>query len=125
MSCAWRSGCDGHGTESAEWIWPAGSRRSAGTCRDWSRVLRGSAGGPPAPWPSSLRPSGQFRPEAGHPHRGTGRGDPISAFTALQALRDIAKVQPGQTVLVTGASGGVGTFAVQIAKAFGAAVTGV
>ncbi len=50
---------------------------------------------------------------------------PMSAFTALQALRDIAKVQPGQTVLITGASGGVGTFAVQIAKAFGAAVTGV
>jgi NADPH:quinone reductase-like Zn-dependent oxidoreductase len=50
---------------------------------------------------------------------------PVSAFTALQALRDIAKVQPGQTVLITGASGGVGTFAVQIAKALGAEVTGV
>src|ERR1043166_7160496 len=50
---------------------------------------------------------------------------PISALTALQALRDIAKVQPGQTVLVTGAPGGVGTFAVQIAKAFGTEVTGV
>ena len=50
---------------------------------------------------------------------------PVSAFTALQALREIARVQPGQTVLVTGASGGVGTFAVQIAKAFGAEVTGV
>jgi NADPH:quinone reductase-like Zn-dependent oxidoreductase len=50
---------------------------------------------------------------------------PISAGTALQAVRDKADVQPGQTVLVIGASGGVGTFAVQIAKAFGAEVTGV
>src|SRR5262245_25724280 len=50
---------------------------------------------------------------------------PTSGITALQALRDIAHVQPGQTVLVMGASGGVGTFAVQIAKALGAEVTGV
>ena len=50
---------------------------------------------------------------------------PVSACTALQALRDAGNLQPGQHALIIGAAGGVGTFAVQIAKAIGATVTGV
>ena len=68
---------------------------------------------------------GQARPQAGHLSFAQAAVVPISGGTALQALVDAGACRPGQSVLVIGASGGVGTYAVQLAKAFGAEVTGV
>src|SRR5215469_3042382 len=65
----------------------------------------------------ALKPTGLTFPQAASLN--------IAGITALQGVRDKGKVQPGQKVLINGASGGVGTFAVQIAKSYGADVTGV
>jgi NADPH:quinone reductase-like Zn-dependent oxidoreductase len=82
-----------------------------GTCRGSFAQYTATKAGQLAPKPASLT----FEQAAAMPG---------SATTALQALRDKAKLRPGQHVLIIGASGGVGTFAVQLAKAFGAEVTG-
>lgn len=66
-----------------------------------------------------------FVPKPGNATFAQAAATPVAAFTALQGLRDKARLQPGQKVLINGASGGVGTFAVQIARSFGADVTGV
>jgi NADPH:quinone reductase-like Zn-dependent oxidoreductase len=70
-------------------------------------------------------PAGQVAPKPAGLTFEQAAAVPLAGCTALQALRDVARVQPGQRLLVNGASGGVGTFAVQIGKALGAHVTGV
>jgi NADPH:quinone reductase-like Zn-dependent oxidoreductase len=67
----------------------------------------------------------RFAPKPGNLTFEQAAASPISGMTALVAVRDRGRVQPGQRVLVVGAGGGVGSFAVQLAKAFGANVTGV
>jgi len=73
----------------------------------------------------SRAPEDQFVPKPANLTFEQAAAIPIAATTALQGLRDLGKLRAGQTILVIGASGGVGTFAVQIAKALGAEVTGV
>lgn len=70
-------------------------------------------------------PAGQLLPKPANLTLEEAAAVPIASFTALQGVRDKGAVQPGQKVLVTGASGGVGSYAVQIAKWLGAEVTGV
>ncbi len=70
-------------------------------------------------------PAAQLAPKPAGLRFDQAAGAVMSGVTALQALRDVAGVRPGQRVLINGASGGIGTFAVQIARALGAEVTGV
>jgi NADPH:quinone reductase-like Zn-dependent oxidoreductase len=81
---------------------------STGTCAEYARAAERNL---------ALKPAGLTFEEAA--------AIPTSALAALHGLRDVGKVQPGQKVLINGASGGVGSFAVQLAKSFGADVTGV
>jgi NADPH:quinone reductase-like Zn-dependent oxidoreductase len=73
----------------------------------------------------AVAPEGQLAPKPANLSFEQAAVVPVSGFAALQGLRDVGEVQPGQQVLVIGAAGGVGSFAVQLAKAFGAEVTGV
>ncbi|NCC93826.1 MAG: MBL fold metallo-hydrolase [Opitutae bacterium] len=70
-------------------------------------------------------PADKFAPLPANLTFGQAAAVPTAALTALQGLRDAGQLQPGQRVLINGAAGGVGTFAVQIARALGAEVTGV
>lgn len=72
-----------------------------------------------------VAPADKFAPKPANLTFGQAAAVPTAGITALQGLRDAGKVQPGQQVLINGASGGVGSFAVQIARAMGAEVTGV
>jgi NADPH:quinone reductase-like Zn-dependent oxidoreductase len=85
--------------------------------------VRGFAGGGFAQYASAREDKLALKPA--NLSFGEAAAVPVAALTALQGLRDKGRIQPGQKVLIDGASGGVGTFAIQIAKSFGAEVTAV
>ena len=108
------------------WISPAPSRRSAPTSRASKPVTTSWARAKRAPSPRSRsRPQDKLVPKPAKLTFEQAAAMPVSGCTAFQAVSDVAKVRAGQKVLVIGASGGVGSLAVQIAKALGAEVTGV
>jgi NADPH:quinone reductase-like Zn-dependent oxidoreductase len=98
---------------------------SAPTCTAYGQAMRSSVSlGAPSPnTPPPTPPS--WYPRRRHLSFQQAAPMPMAAVTALHAIRDLGRVHPGQRVLVNGAAGGVGTFAVQIAAALGAEVTGV
>ena len=124
-SCAWPPGCAGRRTASRERTSPERSRRSARTSRASAPgdEVFGWCTGAFAEYACAT--ADHFVPKPANLTFEQAAAVGVSATTALQLLRDQGKIQPGQKVLINGASGGVGTFAVQIAKAFGAEVTGV
>ena len=105
--------------------WPAWSRRSAADVTRFRSATRCSASAR-APSPNTHVPARtSSRPSRRTSRSSRPRRSPSPASTALQAIRDHGKVQPGQKVLIVGASGGVGTFAVQLARRSERDVTGV
>ena len=119
-------GCAGQRPDSGSGLtWRAGWKRSAGTSRSSNPVTRCSVSA------KERVPSTACTSESAlvmKPDRVTfeqAAAAPVAGITALQGLRDKGQLQPGQSVLINGAAGGVGTFAVQVARSFGARVTGV
>ena len=128
-SCACRPDCAFRRTAAWGSTWPGASRRSgrAGTGVRPGDEVFGACGlsGDGAFAEYARVPADRLAAKPANLTFEEAAAVPVSACTALQGLRDKGQVQAGQSVLITGAAGGVGSFAVQIAKAFGAEVTGV